>query len=160
MKSVVLGALLALTVPAILAQPAHAAEGGPVKEHGTPQVREQVVQAIDAWRAAVVAKDRAGLERAYHDDLTYGHTDGAVLTKAEQIARTIVPDRDFTAVDVTGLAVRSYGNVAYVTATYAFHLVVKGETTERVATLPGLDVWTKGPKGWQLIARQLTRSAK
>lgn len=160
MKSLILSALLVVAGPSIVSLPAHAAEGRPVKEHGTPAVRQQVVQAIDAWRAAVVAKDRAGLERAYHDDLSYGHTDGAVLTKAEQIGRTIVPERDFTAVDVSNLAIRSYGNVAYVTATYAFHVRTKGETTERVSTLPGLDVWTKGPNGWQLIARQLTRTAQ
>lgn len=160
MKTALLSALLVIAAPTILANPALAAEGGPVKEHGTPQARAEVVKAIDAWRAAVVAKDRAGLERAYHDDISYGHTDGAVLTKKEQIDRTIVPDRDFTAVDISNLAIRTYGTVAYVTATYAFHLVNKGETAERVSTLPGLDVWTKGPKGWQLIARQLTRTAK
>ncbi|MFD2498343.1 hypothetical protein ACFSTI_05065 [Rhizorhabdus histidinilytica] len=37
MKSVVLSALLAIAGPSILAQPAQAAEGGPVKEHGTPR---------------------------------------------------------------------------------------------------------------------------
>ena len=26
--------------------------------------------------------------------------------------------------------------------------------------LAGLDVWSKGPRGWQLIARQLTRPAQ
>ncbi len=159
MKSILLGVLLATTVQAIPLTVAHAAEGSPVAERVTPETRKEVVQAIDDWRAAVVGKDRSGLERAYHDDLSYGHTDGAVLTKREQIDRTLVPDRDFTAVDASGVAVRVYGDVAYVTASYAFHVKQQGQEV-RVAKLVGLDVWTKGANGWQLIARQLTRPAQ
>jgi len=136
--------------------PAQAAEGSPVVERGAPEARQEVVQAIDAWRAAVVAKNRVGLEQAYHEDLSYGHTDGAVLTKAEQIDRTLAPDRDFTAVDATEVAVRVYGDVAYVTAGYAFHVQTKGQPA-RIAKLAGLDVWTKAGGQWRLIARQLTK---
>lgn len=158
MKPLVLVALLSFTGAGIVPSDARAAEGSPVREHVSPETRAQIVGAIDAWRNAVVRKDRAGLERAYHDDLSYGHTDGAVLTKQAQIDRTLVPDRDFTAVDAGDVAVRAYGDVAYVTATYGFHVKPKGEEV-RVARLSGLDVWTKGPSGWQLIARQLTRPA-
>ncbi len=149
---------LAATLAATVSLPRDAAAETltPVREHVTPAVRKDVVAAIDAWREAVVRQDRAALERAYHDDLSYGHTDGGVLTKKQQIDRTISPDRDFTAVDVTDLAVRAYGDVAYVTGTYTFHVKPKGEAV-RLAVLPGLDVWTKGPQGWQLVARQLTR---
>jgi ketosteroid isomerase-like protein len=159
MKSILLGVLMMTAAQVIPSSVAHAAEGSAVREQGTPAARKEVIQAIDAWRSAVIKKDRAGLERAYHDDLSYGHTDGAVLTKREQIDRTLVPDRDFTAVDATDVAVRTYGNVAYVTASYAFHVKQQGEEA-RVAKLAGLDVWTKGTNGWQLIARQLTRLAQ
>lgn len=159
MKRIFLGFLLVTAAQAIPSTPVHAAEGSPVHERVTPEARKDILQAIDAWRAAVVGKDRAGLERAYHDDLSYGHTDGAVLGKREQIDRTLVPDRDFTAVDATGIAVRAYGDVAYVTATYAFHVKPQGQEP-RIATLAGLDVWTKGAGGWQLIARQLTKVAQ
>lgn len=131
---------------------------GNVADNATPQVRQEVLQAVDEWREAVINKDRVALERAYHDELSYGHTDGAVLTKREQIDRTIVPDRDFTQVELTDIAVRTQGNVALVTGGFAFH-IKQGEES-RVARLSGLDVWLKGPQGWQLIARQLTRPAQ
>lgn len=148
--------LVALTLlsPAIVAQASE--HGSPVREHGTNQERREVLQAVEQWKQALIKKDRAGLERAYHADLSYGHTDGAVLNKQEQIDRSIVPDRDFTNVDITNVAVRVYGNVAYVTGGFAFHVHAKG-SDPRVARLSGLDVWTKGPQGWQLIARQLTK---
>ncbi|WP_217705459.1 nuclear transport factor 2 family protein [Peristeroidobacter soli] len=148
--------LVALTLLSPVAL-VHAAEHStPVKETGSAEQRREVLQAVEQWKQAVIKKDRAGLERAYHADLSYGHTDGAVLTKQEQIDRTIVPNRDFTDVDLTDIAVRVYGNTAFVTGGFAFHVAEQG-SEPRVARLAGLDVWTKGPQGWQLVARQLTR---
>ena len=129
-----------------------------VAEHGDAATRTAVVAAIDAWRKALIAGDRAGLDRAYHEDLSYGHSDGALLSKRDQIDRSIVPGRSFTAVDVADLIVRSYGPVAYVTATWTFH-ARKDDGTTSATVLSSLDVWTKGARGWQLIARQLVRPA-
>lgn len=145
---------MALLMPVVGIQAAE--HSTPVRENVTPEQRRDVLQAVEQWKQAVIKKDRAGLERAYHAELTYGHTDGAVLTKKEQIDRTIVPDRDFTDVEISNVAVRVYGNTAFVTGGFAFHVLAKG-SEPRVAKLAGLDVWTKGPQGWQLIARQLTK---
>lgn len=158
MKSGYLGAAL-LAAASLTAVPAFAQEGAPVQEQGTAATRVAVIAAIDAYRAAVVKGDRAGLEAAFHPDISYGHTDGAVLSKAAQIDRTLAPGKRFTAVDIADAKVRSYGNVAYVTASWTFHLS-KDDGSTSTARLSGLDVWTKGPRGWQLIARQLTRPAQ
>lgn len=139
--------------------PASAQEGIAVQEHADAATRAAVIAAIDAYRDAVVKGDRAGLERAFHPDISYGHTDGAVLSKTAQIDRTLRPGQRFTAVDIADAAVRSYGNVAYVTATWTFH-ISKDDGSTSSARLSGLDVWTKEPRGWQLIARQLTRPAQ
>lgn len=148
--SLAIGAAIAVSAPAFAAD-------NTVADIGSPATRSEVLNAVNAWRKAVIDKDRAGLEQAYHDDLIYGHSDGHVVGKKEQIDRTIVPDRDFTAVGVDGLAVRAYEDIAYVTTTYTFHILPKGGEA-RQAKLPSLDVWTKGAQGWQLIARQLTKA--
>lgn len=153
-----LGALL-LASASLFPLPALAQEGAAVQERGDAAARTAVIAAIDAYRAAVAKGDRAGLEAVFHPDLSYGHTDGAVLSKATQIDRTLKPGQRFTAVDITGTAVRSHGDVAYVTATWTFHLS-KDDGSASVSRLSGLDVWTRGPRGWQLIARQLTRPAQ
>lgn len=164
MKSRYLGALLfaaaglsgaaSLSSASVFAQD-HAA----LEERGPVATRAAVLAAIDAYRAAVVKGDRAGLEAVFHSDISYGHTDGAVLGKTEQIDRTLAPGKRFTAVDIADAKVRSYGNTAYVTASWTFHLA-KDDGTTSTARLSGLDVWTKGPRGWQLVARQLTRPAQ
>lgn len=155
MKPILLSALLLATGLAPL--PAATANAA-VVEHGDAATRAAVLAAIDAWRAALINGDRAGLDRAYHEDLSYGHSDGAVLSKREQIDRSIEPGRSFTAVDVADLTIRSYGPVAYVTATWTFRLR-KDDGTTSASTLASLDVWTKSARGWQLIARQLARPA-
>ncbi|WP_342251209.1 nuclear transport factor 2 family protein [Sphingomonas sp. OTU376] len=139
--------------------PVFAQEHAAVEERGPAATRTAVIAAIDAYRTAVVKADRSGLDAAFHPDLSYGHTDGAVLGKNEQIDRTLAPGKRFTAVDIADASVRSYGNVAYVTASWTFHLS-KDDGTTSTARLSGLDVWTKGSRGWQLIARQLTRPAQ
>lgn len=149
-------ALAALPAAAIAAPPAVT-----VVERGNAATRAAVVAAIEAWKVALLKGDRAGLEKAYHADLSYGHTDGAVLTKTQQIDRTLVPGRVFTALEIDGLAVRSFGNTAYVTATWTFHSKkTDGVDQGHASRLSGLDVWTRTPAGWQLIARQLTKPAE
>lgn len=64
----------------------------------------------------------------------------------------------YPAVDVSDVTVRVHGNVALVTARYAFHVSRGGSVS--IADLSGLDVWIKDKDGWQLLARQLTRPAK
>ncbi len=131
---------------------------GNVRENVTPELRREVLQALENWKRAVIRKDRAKLELAYHDDLTYGHTDGEVLSKSEQIERTLVPERSFPAIDISDVAVRVYGDVALVTAKFAFHVARGGSLS--ISELSGVDVWIKGEDGWQLVARQLTRPKK
>lgn len=118
-------------------------------------VRSEVLHAIEQWKQAVISGDRAGLERAYHPDLSYGHTDGAVLDKKQQIDRTVGPGHSFPAIDISDIAIRPEGNIALVTGVFAFHSLKDGQ--ESVSRLSGLDVWIKAEAGWQLIARQLTR---
>jgi ketosteroid isomerase-like protein len=121
----------------------------------SPKVRKELLAAIDAWKQAVISKDRAGLEKAFHDDLSYGHTTGEVQTKAETVDRNLNHPGAFEAIDVTDLNIRVYGNVALLTAKFGFHSIQDGKRT--VSDLSGLDVWIHGPNGWQLVARQLTR---
>ncbi len=125
-------------------------------ENVSPKVRKEVLEAVEQWKRAVIDKDRAGLEHAYHNDLSYGHTDGAVLGKAEQIDRNLAGGRKFTDVDITDLAIRGYGTTALVTAKFAFH-VQRDSGEKSTSRLAGIDVWTKGKNGWQLVGRQLTR---
>ena len=42
-----------------------------------------VLTALDAWKAAMLAKDKAALEKVFHPDLSYGHSSAMLENKAE-----------------------------------------------------------------------------
>lgn len=153
MRRIDIRALLLMVGALFLSMIADAAQ--PLRASDPAAVRTEVQQAIEQWKQAVIKADRAGLERSYHADLSYGHTDGAVLTKQQQIDRTVEPGRSFPAIDISDLAIRPYGNVALVTAVFTFHSLKDGK--ESVSRLSGLDVWIRSESGWQLLGRQLTR---
>ncbi|HVW69562.1 MAG TPA: nuclear transport factor 2 family protein [Steroidobacteraceae bacterium] len=151
-----------LTVPvvplaAVAAQAAPAATDliGGVRENAPPEVKKAVLAAVDAWKRAVIQKDAPALQRILDEDLSYGHTTGEVLGKAQTIERALDPKQRFSAIDLTDVAVRSYGNFALVTHRISFHFVKDG--APGAADLSGIDVWIRKDHGWRLLARQLTR---
>jgi ketosteroid isomerase-like protein len=151
----ILGVLL-LPAGSLIAQtPAPPGAAANVRENASPEARQEVIAAVEQWKQAALSKSRSGLEAVLHDDLSYGHTTGEVLNKAQTLERGLAAQQSFTAIDLGNQQVRVHGNVALVTQTIAFHVSKDG--TQSVANLSGLDVWIKGHHGWQLLARQLTR---
>ena len=118
----------------------------------------EVLGALDALKQAVVTKDRPALAKLLHADLTYGHTDGHLETRDQVLERVTDSKVTFGAIDVSDAVVRVYGQIALVTAKLAFHVNADGK--QNVSVLSTLDVWIRGPEGWQLVGRQLTRPPK
>jgi ketosteroid isomerase-like protein len=129
----------------LVAQPAFAANPG----------EKAVLAALDAWKEAMLKKDGAALEKLFHPDLTYSHSSALVQNKAEAI-KHIVEGEGWEAIEFTDTTVRMQGNVAIVNGKSDMHQRNKGKPTT-ISKLVVLSVWVKGPKGWQMIARQAVR---
>jgi ketosteroid isomerase-like protein len=118
--------------------------------------REQaVLAALDAWKEAMLKKDRAALEKIFHSDLTYAHSNAMVQTKEQAIAG-VVGGEGWEAIDLADTTVRLQGNVAIVNGKTDMHQRNKGKPMT-ISKLIQLSVWVKGPQGWQMIARQAVR---
>jgi ketosteroid isomerase-like protein len=100
-------------------------------------------------------KDRAALERVLHDDLTYSHSNTNNESKADVIRSVTTGKTTVEAIDFSDTTVRVYGNTALVKGKVVIRNNADGKST--TANLNILHVWVKGPKGWQLVARQATR---
>jgi len=137
--------ILALTVFSLVVVPAMA----------TPADKE-VLAAMDAWKQAMLKKDQAALEKIFHPDLTYGHSSGVLETKAQAIEHVVSGGGTYTAIDLTDTSVRVHGNTAIVTGKAEYHEHTK-ENKDTTANLVVLSVWLRGPKGWQMVARQATK---
>ena len=114
-----------------------------------------VLAAQDAWKEAMLKKDRAALEKIFHADLSYGHSSAMVETKAQAIPH-IVDGLGWEAIDFADTTVRLQGNVAILNGKIDMHQRNKDKPTS-ISKLVSLTVWVKGAQGWQMIARQAVR---
>lgn len=112
-----------------------------------------VAQAIDAFRNAVVAKDRGKLEALLADQLHYWHTDGRVETKAEHIADVMSKRAIYKFIDLTNQTIRVTGDTAIVRHNLTAESEREGGKMQ--STRVGVFmVWHKQGGSWKLLARQ------
>jgi ketosteroid isomerase-like protein len=117
-----------------------------------PAEEAAVSQGVEALRKALLDKDKARLEQLIADQLSYGHSDGRVQTKAEFIdgvmaGRAVVKSLTFPDLKV-GLA----GNAAIARHIYASESETDGKPNSvRIGVLA---VWQKQDGSWKLLARQ------
>ena len=114
-----------------------------------------IMAAMEVWRHAMMKKDGAALDRLYHADLSYGHSNGQIENKAEAIQHMVTTKVDYAAVDLVDTKVRVHGNFALMTGRVNYKQVTDGKPAD--VKLFVLHVWTRGPQGWQMIGRQATR---
>jgi ketosteroid isomerase-like protein len=113
-----------------------------------------VTQASNALKQALMKRDAAGVQKYLHDDVTYGHSNGRVQTKAEVVADT-KGDTTIEAMDFSEMTTRVYGNTALIKGKVEIRNSTAGKATTFHLNI--LFVWLKGPGGWQLVARQSTQ---
>ena len=142
-----LALILSAFVFTVVAQPVLAASSD----------EKAVLAALDAWKEAMVKKDRAALEKIFHPDLSYAHSSAMVETKAQAIPH-IVGSPGWEAIELSDTTVRLQGKVAIVNGKTDMHQRNKDKPTT-ISKLVVLTVWVKGAKGWQMIARQAVRRA-
>jgi ketosteroid isomerase-like protein len=118
---------------------------------------KEVLAAMDAWKQAMMKKDRGALEKVFHDELSYGHSNGLTETKAQAVQHVVSSRADYAAIDLADATVRVYGNFALVTGKVNMRQVSDGKPTD--VKLSVLHVWVKSPEGWKMLARQSTRPA-
>ena len=136
-----------LTLVAVLAAlPAYA--------QTTKATEQEVLKAYrELDEASLIKKDRATMERLMADDYSYGHSNGSVANKAQDIAENMSPDMKWTASRLDDLKVRIYGDVAVVTGLATLTGSAKGYVSgPRRFT----DVWVRRNGRWQSVGGQST----
>jgi ketosteroid isomerase-like protein len=115
---------------------------------------KEVMAAMEAYKQALIRRDAAALSKLLSDDLVYTHSSNLHQDKAAVLASLTGPTFA-EAIDFKDLKVRVYGNTAVVVGDVDFHNNTGGVVS--VARLNVLHVLVKGPRGWQLVARQAVR---
>src|SRR6478609_8575648 len=73
-----------------------------------------VMMKMASLRAALLGKDSVALSKLLADDVTYGHTNGMVQTKAQLIRDVVSGTQNYKSIDPADMKIRVYGNTAIV----------------------------------------------
>lgn len=129
-----------------------------IDQHGIDfeRHRNETAEQVERRRfAAMIAQDVAALEPMLAEELNYCHSNGEVETKP-QFLETIRSGRlRYEALDVKGLDVRLYDDIAVLTGRAMARVQTAGQTRE--LDLRFTDAYVKRQGRWQLIAWQSTR---
>ena len=125
---------------------------------GSPLVSAQssdeaaVAQAVDAFRKAVIAKDRGQLDALLADQLSYWHSDGRLENKAIIITDAMSKRAVYKSIDLTNQTIHLKGDLAIVRHNFTGESEREGKIVE--TKLGVFMVWQKQAGSWKLLARQ------
>ncbi len=120
-----------------------------------PKADQEVLAALQAWKQARLKRDGAVLQKLLHEDITYTHADGRIDRKAELLKAATAGKTIVEGIDFSETTVRVFGTTALVNSVLDLHNNSGGART--TAHLSVLQVWLKGPDGWQMVASQAIR---
>ena len=115
----------------------------------------EVGAAIEALRIAMLAADRAALERLTDDELVYGHTSGRTETKLQFIEGLVSGKSGYSEIVVTGQSIKVIDHVAVVHQ--AWDALRSNAPPGDRLKLAALSVWLRRSGQWKLLARQAVK---
>ena len=119
---------------------------------------QEVRQAIEKYRTALLRRDTAALEKIWADDYIFVNASGDVLTKAQRLANAKSGATTLDSINAEeNITVRVYQNSAVATSRVTIKGQYGGQPTS--GQYRSTHVWVKGPIGWQLVSNQLTTLA-
>ncbi len=128
------------------------------REPADSSSEQEVRQAIEKYRAALLRRDIPALEQIRTDDYFFVNASGEMLTKGQRLANLKSGATTLESInDEEDLKVRIHQNTAVATS----RVTIKGQYTGQPtsAQYRSIHIWVKGPTGWQLVANQLTAVA-
>ncbi len=111
-----------------------------------------ILRLEDARYAGVVAKDFAALDRLFHDNLVYRHSNGVADSKASYLDGIRDGVWDYRRIDREDQTVIVEDAVALVFNRLTIDIVVRG--VPRIVQARALSVWARGDETWRLIGVQ------
>jgi ketosteroid isomerase-like protein len=118
---------------------------------------KRVAEAVEKLRKAMVDADRAGLENAVSDSLSYGHSTGRVENKTEFVENLATGKSDFVSIDLSEQTISISKGVAVVR--HILNAVTNDGGKPGTAHIKILLVWVKEKGQWKLLARQAVKLA-
>ena len=112
-----------------------------------------VSAAVEAWRKAMIAADKSGLDKVTAAELSYGHSSGRLESKAEFIEAIVSGKSGFSAIELAGQTVNVVDKIAIVRHTFNATRRKQGDQVK----LYNLTIWMQQQDQWKMLARQAAK---
>lgn len=112
-----------------------------------------VTQAVAALTKAMLTADKAQLEALTADQLSYGHSAGAIQDKADFVDVIVAKKTVYKSIELSKQTVAIAGNDAIVRHAWESESGT-GDGKWNVSKIGVLQVWQKQGANWKLLARQ------
>jgi len=123
------------------------------------QTEAGVKQAVYAYNKAIIEKDTTALNRLLHGRLSYGHSNGWIETRNEQITNLYNGTINYHKIDQPELQVMLNGKTATVRGNGIFEVDMKGQE-HMVFDLHVMQTWIWEDGRWQMLNRQSISNKK
>jgi hypothetical protein len=120
--------------------------------HAQSPDEASVAKAIDALSKAIVAADKASLERITWPELSYGHSAGKVENQKQFVDALVSKQTVIASIDNPKMSSTVVGDIAISRGTMTYMVAGAGAPTKADLTL--LLIWQKRNGEWKLLARQ------
>ncbi len=117
--------------------------------------RMEIMMKMLTLKNALVAKDSVALSKVLADDVTYGHTNAMIQTKAELIRDVVSLVQDYKSIEPTEMKIRIYDNTAIVNMNAKVVMNYQQQPLELNMKITLTLI--KKDKEWQLVARQAVK---
>lgn len=114
-----------------------------------------VAKAVEAFREAMLKKDKAAFEKLCAEEMSYGHSAGRMETKAQFIADATGARSMWKSITLSDASVKVVGNNAIARHKLTGETQSGGKTN--AINIGILMVWAKQGPDWKLLARQAYR---
>jgi hypothetical protein len=111
-----------------------------------------VMMKMASLKSALLNKDSVALSALLSADVTYGHTNGLVQTKAQLIRSVVSREQDYKAIDPLDMKIRVYDNTGIVNMKSKVKMIYNGAPLD--LSMHIVLVWIKKDNDWKLVARQ------
>ena len=116
---------------------------------------QQIKTVTDEVSVALLKADTTSLEKLLADDYTGIHSDGRLVTKAQEIESVKSSALKYETNEIQDLKIRVYGHTAVATALASLKGTVSGKPFS--FTVRSTRVWVKQNGNWMSVAYQATR---
>jgi ketosteroid isomerase-like protein len=115
----------------------------------------EVAQAVEGLRKATFGQDKAQLDALCTEQLSYGHSDGRVESKAQFIDGVMGRKAVLKSLALSDHSIAVVGSNAVARHSWTSESEMDGKAT--TTKIKVLQVWLKQGGGWKLLARQAVR---